>query len=314
MGRLREAWYPVALNYWNNPKVREAVEDGGLAAALTHHYVIAQARRYGAENGAVPISEWDPIKVRRWAGVASISKIEAQKGMDVCLEVGLVDRSGDNVMPHDYIEFLLAEKREKWREKERKRRETERKGEERRESPDLSESLHKNKIKENKNGGTEKGSTEREREEVSRRGRDEFPLSDGEKRKHHELVDWMCKEMRGAKPDCALPSEAKLNRWYRDMRLLVDLDKRDPRQIAKVIRFVCRDRFWAPNVRSPGKLREKFDQLEMAMKSGRGDEVAAPAPADGPGQKRTEELISDIRDIEAPAPGAMPPLPWGGER
>jgi hypothetical protein len=44
---------------------------------------------------------------------------------------------------------------------------------------------------------------------------------------------------------------------------MLDIDKREPQQIADLIRWVQRDEFWMANVLSMDTLREKFDQLEL---------------------------------------------------
>jgi hypothetical protein len=49
--------------------------------------------------------------------------------------------------------------------------------------------------------------------------------------------------------------------WLRDMRLLIDRDGRSPDKIRKMIDWVSQDSFWAPNIRSPKKLRLQWDKL-----------------------------------------------------
>ncbi len=68
------------------------------------------------------------------------------------------------------------------------------------------------------------------------------------------------------KPDARLPrDDAKLQGWARVCDLMVRIDKRDPATICRVIDWATHDTFWQPNILSPGKLREKFDTLQLQM-------------------------------------------------
>lgn len=96
--------------------------------------------------------------------------------------------------------------------------------------------------------------------------------------------------MRAKKADCKLPTPPVREKWADTFRLMTDRDKRTPRQIAQVIRYATQDEFWAPNVRSASKLREKFDALDLAMQRGKGASggghgAASPPP---PPQKSVE--------------------------
>lgn len=55
--------------------------------------------------------------------------------------------------------------------------------------------------------------------------------------------------------------------WRRDMRLLIELDERPPAKIRKMIEWLSGDEFWAPNVKSPGKLRAQWDKLAAKANS-----------------------------------------------
>lgn len=57
------------------------------------------------------------------------------------------------------------------------------------------------------------------------------------------------------------------DRWKTEARLLLDRDKRDPAEIRAVIDWATQDSFWRANVLSVPKLREKYDQLRLAMLS-----------------------------------------------
>lgn len=67
-------------------------------------------------------------------------------------------------------------------------------------------------------------------------------------------------------------------RWCRELRLLRERDHRTPEQIAVLFRWANGHAFWSANVLSPGKLREKWDQLVIQRKRERGD--LAPGAAE----------------------------------
>ena len=58
------------------------------------------------------------------------------------------------------------------------------------------------------------------------------------------------------------------------MDRMIRLDDRDPQRIERVLRWLYRGNdkialFWAPNVRSPVKLRAKWDQIREQYESSR---------------------------------------------
>lgn len=65
------------------------------------------------------------------------------------------------------------------------------------------------------------------------------------------------------KPDLKQPN---LQVWSEDMRKLVEVDKRDPKEIGRVIEWVTTNDFWQVNILSASKLREKWDMVTAKMK------------------------------------------------
>ena len=55
--------------------------------------------------------------------------------------------------------------------------------------------------------------------------------------------------------------------WARDIRLIRERDGRTHREICELFLWANQDSFWAANVLSPSKLREKWNQLEAKRKS-----------------------------------------------
>ncbi|CNU96986.1 phage replication protein O [Salmonella enterica subsp. enterica serovar Bovismorbificans] len=61
------------------------------------------------------------------------------------------------------------------------------------------------------------------------------------------------------------PSARKPNLagWANDIRLMRECDGRTHRDMCVLFRWACHDSFWAGNVISPAKLREKWTQLDI---------------------------------------------------
>lgn len=58
-----------------------------------------------------------------------------------------------------------------------------------------------------------------------------------------------------------------LQTWAKSIDLMRRVDERNPLEIQEVIRWCQKDSFWMGNILSANKLREKYDQLTMKMKS-----------------------------------------------
>lgn len=76
--------------------------------------------------------------------------------------------------------------------------------------------------------------------------------------------------------------DPNLQKWAQafDVAIRNDPRMKDVRFVAQVIKWACSDDFWKANIQSPGKLREKFDQLTAKMESVRGSR-ASPSPRVG---------------------------------
>jgi phage replication O-like protein O len=58
-----------------------------------------------------------------------------------------------------------------------------------------------------------------------------------------------------------------LQKWSRDIDLMIRKDKRKPKRIAEVIKWCQTNEFWQKNILSCKKLRDHFDRLELEMSS-----------------------------------------------
>lgn len=90
----------------------------------------------------------------------------------------------------------------------------------------------------------------------------------------------MLRLMVGLKPDRVLPTPAALSGWETDMRLLLKDRHGNHAAINRVMMWALQPGgFWAPNVASPSKLRQKFDQIEAQMQREGAQAIPIPPAA-----------------------------------
>lgn len=83
-----------------------------------------------------------------------------------------------------------------------------------------------------------------------------------------------------------IEKESTIQRWARDIELLIRKDLQEPALVEEVIRFCTSDDFWRSNILSGAKLREKWDQLTSQMKKKTGkSENEAPKSFDAAGRE-----------------------------
>lgn len=99
--------------------------------------------------------------------------------------------------------------------------------------------------------------------------------------------------IRQRKPDYKEPD---LQTWAKDINRMIRLDKREPAQIEKVIRWCQDDSFWQANILSTEKLRKQFDQLEIKMQAQSPSNrklVPAPVRRDAGGFTARERILQE---------------------
>jgi phage replication O-like protein O len=79
---------------------------------------------------------------------------------------------------------------------------------------------------------------------------------------HMELARFILNCIRRNKADFKEPN---LESWANEIRLMIENDKRSGERVKAIMEWCQSDSFWRSNILSPGKLREKFDQLELRM-------------------------------------------------
>ena len=85
-----------------------------------------------------------------------------------------------------------------------------------------------------------------------------------ETQKEFQLSKLLLSLIRERKPDFKEPN---LQKWAREIDLMIRIDKRKPEKIEKVIRWCQEDDFWQNNILSTQKLRKHYDQLTLKMVS-----------------------------------------------
>jgi len=60
-----------------------------------------------------------------------------------------------------------------------------------------------------------------------------------------------------------------LQKWSRDVDLMIANDQRDPEEVTKVLQWCQEDPFWRNNILSTAKLRKQFDVLALQMEGDR---------------------------------------------
>ncbi|MGK7503027.1 replication protein [Salmonella enterica] len=73
-------------------------------------------------------------------------------------------------------------------------------------------------------------------------------------------AEWMFDLIKTISPSARKPNLAG---WANDIRLMRECDGRTHRDMCVLLRWACHDSFWAGNVISPAKLREKWTQLDI---------------------------------------------------
>lgn len=89
----------------------------------------------------------------------------------------------------------------------------------------------------------------------------------------YRLSSFLFNEILKHNPNSRLQSfnngnkEKTIQRWAKDINLLICVDHQEPSIVEEVIRYCTADGFWGANILSGSKLREKWDTLAAQMKN-----------------------------------------------
>lgn len=107
---------------------------------------------------------------------------------------------------------------------------------------------------------------------------------------YYVLANYFLQQIRRNNPNHKTPN---MQKWSDDIRKMIELDKRTEKQVRYLMRWVQEHDFWAGNVLSPAKLREKFDQLVIQVK--KENKVQPINTGKTPEQLEQERLVAEMR-------------------
>ncbi|WP_257812303.1 hypothetical protein [Aggregatibacter actinomycetemcomitans] len=81
-----------------------------------------------------------------------------------------------------------------------------------------------------------------------------------------KAANWIFGLIKNISPNFKTPNLAN---WANEIRLMRERDNRTHREICELFQWANQDSFWAANILSPVKLREKWDQLEIKRETGK---------------------------------------------
>ena len=111
-----------------------------------------------------------------------------------------------------------------------------------------------------------------------------------------KMTNYMIKMVKESYPGAVVPNTpAKKNNWCITFDRMMRIDGRTKDEIGKVMKWVYQDDFWSTNIRSPEKLREKWDTVYLQMK--RDSKKTGDEPKLKPGQRPGESDAAYIKRI-----------------
>lgn len=105
---------------------------------------------------------------------------------------------------------------------------------------------------------------------------------------YYVLADLLLKWIQNNNPNAKTPN---LQKWADDMRKIVELDKRQPNDVKRVIVWCQKDDFWSTNILSASKLRKQYDQLFIKMTK----EATKPNPLEPPMSDAAKQAADEAK-------------------
>ena len=111
---------------------------------------------------------------------------------------------------------------------------------------------------------TTKTTTEITTDPISTSGKDFPPAKTGKKFVYTDddlrAANWIFGLIKNLSPNVKTPA---FENWANEIRLMRERDGRTHKDICELFKWANQNEFWASNILSPAKLREKWDQLEI---------------------------------------------------
>lgn len=116
-----------------------------------------------------------------------------------------------------------------------------------------------------------------------------------------KMVKYMIDKILESYPSAKVPkTKTQLHKWALSFNRLMRIDNKSVDDIRAVMKWVYQDDFWCTNIRSPDKLREKWDTLYLRMRESKGKKVETQKTL-RPGQKPGESDADYFRRIRGEA-------------
>lgn len=255
-------WIKLSTSMFEDEKIRliESLPDADTLLIIWIK-LLSQAGRTNA-NGYIFLSENIPFTEEMLSTLFNRPIATVRLALQTFKQFGMIDITDDqyicisNWEKHQNVDGL-----EKIREQNRLRKQKQReklKLETSRDSHGTITQSHATDIEEDKELDIDKEKDKKKKDKTSRH---KFETCDINGAKYlFELI-------KGNNPK---QKEPNFDSWANEFRLMRERDNREAKEIKDVIDWCQADPFWQGNILSPKKLREKFDQLTIQMKSKKG--------------------------------------------
>lgn len=221
-------------------------------------YFIILERVYRTKSAELDVSK--PVLFASLAGKLLVSQDKLREMLEASFDLELLDREAfenDGKITSYGIKKRFEEVeniRNKWRK--------------RKEKQECSE------VFQGENGGENEGVTQQSKVKESKVKESKDNISRPKRTNHvydedsipYRSAKYLLTKIREFKPDFKEPD---LQKWADHMRKLIEIDKRDPKEIARVIDWVTQDDFWKTNILSAETLRRQWDKVTVKMQSGK---------------------------------------------
>ncbi|MCX9102972.1 phage replisome organizer N-terminal domain-containing protein [Bacillus anthracis] len=261
-------WIKLSTSMFEDEKIRliEGLPDADTLLIIWIK-LLSQAGRTNA-NGYIFLSENIPFTEEMLSTLFNRPIATVRLALQTFKQFGMIDITDDqyicisnwekhqNIDGLERVKQLNAERNRKYRERKKQQQlALENKSEE---SDVRVTSRDDTDIEEDKELDIDKEKDKKKKEKPSRH---KFETCDTNGAKY------LFEKIKGNNPK---QKEPNFDNWANEFRLMRERDNREPQEIKDVIDWCQADPFWQGNILSPKKLREKFDQLTIQMKSKKG--------------------------------------------
>ncbi|HHT7063010.1 TPA: phage replisome organizer N-terminal domain-containing protein [Bacillus cereus] len=257
-------WIKLSTSMFEDEKIRliESLPDADTLLIIWIK-LLSQAGRINA-NGYIFLSENIPFTEEMLSTLFNRPIATVRLALQTFKQFGMIDITDDqyicisNWEKHQNVDGL-----EKIREQNRLRKQKQREKlrlETSRDSHGTITQSHATDIEEDKELDIDKDK-KKDKKKKEKPSRHKFETCDTNGAKY------LFEKIKGNNPK---QKEPNFDNWANEFRLMRERDNREPQEIKDVIDWCQADPFWQGNILSPKKLREKFDQLTIQMKSKKG--------------------------------------------